>query len=92
MALRMRSDSPIEAATRSTSLMRLNPDRKGLTVYNKSQSNLYIDFDDSVSITNFMVLIPPSGYWESPNACTDDLFGIWETAEGVALVREFVPR
>lgn len=96
-ALRARRSDPVDVSTLPVLLVRSDPATRAYTIYNKSRRSLFIDFEDRVSADDFMVLIPPEGYYESPNACTDDLFGIWEnidgeSLEGAALVRTFVER
>lgn len=95
-ALRARRVDPVDVSILPVLLVRSDPATRAYTIYNKSNVTLYIDFADRVDSDDFMVPIPPDGYYESPNPCTDDLFGVWENdgvvPEGKALIRTFVER
>lgn len=82
------SATTVASATTSTSLIGANVNRKGLTIYNSSTANLFIDFAGTVSTAVFAVRIDPNGYYELPFNYTGAISAIWSAANGSALVRE----
>ncbi|MCC5641128.1 hypothetical protein LC593_35970 [Nostoc sp. CHAB 5844] len=80
--------STVAASITSVTIIAANSTRKGLTIWNKSTANLYIDFDSAASTTDFAVNVAAGGYYEMPFNYTGVISGIWDAANGNALVRE----
>ena len=80
----------VVSATVSTTLLEENVNRKGATIYNLSESILYIDFDSAVTLNNYAVMIPGMAYYEIPFNIKTAVSGIWSFSNGVALVREII--
>jgi hypothetical protein len=79
----------VNAVTISTTLLAVNNARNGALIWNNSTSDLIIDFDEEVTATSFSVRIAPDGYYELPFLYTGVISGLWETANGKAIIREF---
>jgi hypothetical protein len=82
------ASSTIAAATTNNTILAANSNRKGATIWNNSTANLYIDFDSSASASDYAVKISAGGYYEMPFSYTGIISGIWDAANGNALVRE----
>jgi hypothetical protein len=82
--------STVAASVTSGTIVAANSNRKGLTIWNDSTANLHIDFDASVSTTDYAVKIAAGGYYEMPFNYTGIISGIWDTANGNARVRELI--
>jgi hypothetical protein len=80
----------IPSATTSTALLAANTNRAGLTIFNNSTSDLFIKLAATASYTAFSLKIDPGGYYEAPYGYTGSIAGIWTTANGNALVEEFI--
>lgn len=80
--------SNIVASTTAVALFTSNPVRKGGTIWNNSTANLYIEFGATPTTSAFGVKINADGYYELPFNYTGSLNGIWDAANGSALVRE----
>jgi len=68
--------------------------RRGVTVYNDSNANLYVLYGSGTvnQTNNFSIRIAGQGYLEVPANYTGPLFGVWQNAgAGNALVTEFYP-
>lgn len=97
---KLRVGSPVtrEAKTTSEQFLPTDAKRSSASVYNDSNSVLYLDYFAEVSATQHMVSIAPGQLWESPNTCTDNIYGAWvapaspEVLSGRAHVRSFVVR
>jgi hypothetical protein len=68
------SSAPVE-------LLAANTARIGATIYNKSARSLYVGTSSSTSLSLFMEIIPPDGYWVLPVAYTGTLYGVWDLAD-----------
>ncbi len=76
----------------SVTLLAANSNRLGAIIWNNSASDLYVDLDAEASASNFAVKVAADGgYYELPFAYTGVVSGIWDTADGNAMVREFLP-
>ncbi|BBD60597.1 hypothetical protein NIES2109_33960 [Nostoc sp. HK-01] len=82
------TSSTVTAATTSGTIIAANSSRRGVTIWNNSTANLYIDFDSSASTTDFAVKIAAGGYYEMPFKYTGVISGVWDAVNGNALVRE----
>ncbi len=81
----------VASSITSVALVAANANRKGLTIYNNSTARLYVDHDAAASLTDFTVMLEPGGFYEVPREYAPlALSGIWASANGNALVREFV--
>lgn len=78
----------IASATTSTSLLAANSNRKGVTILNNSTANLFVELGSTASTTAYTVKINSGGYYEVPFNYVGAISGIWDNANGNALVRE----
>lgn len=78
----------IAASIASVNLIASNGARKGATIWNNSASNLYIELGAAPTTSSFTAKISADGYYEVPYNYTGLINGIWDTANGSALVRE----
>lgn len=82
--------SVASSASQVTILAAALTTRKGATITNTDANTLYLDSVTGVSATDYMVAVPPGGYYEVPFGWSGALFGIWAAdGAGSALVREF---
>lgn len=82
--------SIVSASTTFVPLLTLNSARKGVTIWNNSSANLYIELGTSaVTTTSFSVKVGADGYYELPFGYIGPINGIWDGSTGSALVREF---
>lgn len=84
------NSTTVTSSITSVTLLAENPLREGGLIWNNSTSNLLIDFDSEVSLTNFIVEIYAGGYYEVPFNYVGVISGIWRQANGSANIREFV--
>lgn len=82
--------STVPASATSTAILDSNSNRKGGTIWNKSTANLYIEFGTTASVNAFVAILNPGGYYEIPFGYTGTISGIWDAANGNALVRELI--
>lgn len=82
--------STINAVTTSVVLLAENSSRLGAIIHNNSNGRLYLDFDLSVTVTDYAVKMDPGAYYEVPYNYTGSVAGVWSTANGNALIREFL--
>lgn len=73
----------------SVTLLASNAARRGATVYNDSNQDLFVKLGATASATSFMVKIDANGYLEVPFGYTGVIDGIWNVANGFARVVEF---
>lgn len=73
-------------------LLEANIKRVGATIVNHANTTLYIDFDATVSATDYWIALPPNALYEMPYSTGEELFGAWvaEVVEGKALIRDFI--
>lgn len=93
--VRVRNMTPnritITAATVATTLVGQTPSREGLVLMNDSTATLFLAFGSNVSATDYSVKIGPGAYYEVPNVNHGgQVVGIWDAANGVARITEFV--
>jgi hypothetical protein len=82
--------SAVNASTTSATLFVFNAARKGATIWNNSTANLYIELGAASSTTSaFAVKITADGYYELPFNYIGQIAGVWDAANGSALLREF---
>ena len=82
--------STISAVTTSVILLAENSSRLGATIQNNSNGRLYLDFDLSVTSSDYAIKMDPGAYYEVPYNYTGPIAGVWSTANGNALIREFL--
>ena len=78
----------VAAATTSNTILATNTNRIGATIWNNSTANLYIEFGATATTSAFLAKIAAGGYYELPFRYTGIISGIWDAANGNALVRE----
>lgn len=79
----------VAASTSSVTLQAANNARRGLIVYNDSESILYLKYTSGASSTSFTVRIEPFQAWVMPEPVFTGLVaGIWVTATGAARMTE----
>jgi hypothetical protein len=79
----------VAASITSVTLLAANSVRKGAAIWNNSTANLYLEFGAAAATNAFTVRLSAGGYYEIPFTYTGQISGIWDSANGVALVREF---
>lgn len=86
------SNAPIVSINASTSSVQLrggNAIRKGLNIFNASTSVLYIAFQPTASASLYTTQLPANSLYEMPQPIyTGSISGIWNTANGYALITE----
>lgn len=97
----MTSNSAVEtvvaASTSPVVILAANTARKGFSIYNTSNSPLYIKFGaygnnatQANAIGTSSVRIPPNGVYECPINYTGVIGGVFQTTNGNAQIAEFV--
>lgn len=79
----------VGASITSISLLAANSSRKGTTIWNNSTANLYVELGAIATTSAFTARLGAGGYYEIPFTYTGAISGIWDAANGSALVREF---
>jgi hypothetical protein len=80
----------VAGTTSNISLLPANASRKGVTIWNNSTANLFIDTASNAPTTAFSVKINAGGYYELPFGYTGAIFGVWDAVNGSAFIREFI--
>ncbi|MBD2519962.1 hypothetical protein H6G93_34475 [Nostoc sp. FACHB-973] len=78
----------VNASTSNVAVLAANSNRIGGTIWNNSTANLYIEFGATASTSAFTAKLSAGGYFEIPFRYTGIISGIWDAANGNALVRE----
>jgi len=82
----------VASALVNTLLLAVNADRLGATIYNDSNSRLFVKLGAVASTTSFTVRLESQGYYEVPFNYTGIIDGIWvSVASGFARITEFTP-
>jgi|SRR5579872_2452166 len=77
------------ASTSSVTLLASNASRKMATIYNDSNSVLFVKFGTTASSTSFTVKMSANSYYEFPSPVyTGQIDGIWTVAVGAARMTE----
>lgn len=95
------NSSPTAKATRKNALasrgisrlLDANIKRVGATIVNHANRTLYLDFDATVSDSDYWIALPPAALYEMPYRTGEELYGTWvsdEIVEGKALIRDFI--
>ena len=81
--------SAVAASTSGQLLLPANTARRGSYIYNDSVSLMFIGYATGVSSSLFTYALPPSGAYETPlDYYNGNIYGVWGTATGQALVTE----
>jgi hypothetical protein len=80
----------VAASIASVSLLSANSARNGTTIWNNSTANLYVELGVTATTSAFTARLSAGGYYEVPFTYTGVISGIWDAANGSALVREFI--
>lgn len=78
----------VAASASNVTVLALNAQRRGATIYNDSTVVLYLKLGATASATSFTVKMQPDGYFEVPAGYTGIIDGIWASATGSARVTE----
>lgn len=77
----------VSAAASSQRLIGFRSERRHLTVYNDSQtSTLFVRIGAAPTTTIFTEAILPGGTWRK--VTRDEIYGLWDGADGAAVVTE----
>jgi hypothetical protein len=80
----------ISSSTSEVTLQAANGNRRALSIYNNSTKNLYVKLGSGVSTTIFSARLASQGYYEVPGNYTGLVTGVWDNANGAALVTEIL--
>lgn len=80
--------SSVASSATNVTILALNTNRLGATVYNDSTKILYLKLGTTASTTDFTTQIDRDGYYEIPFGYTGRIDGIWASANGNARVTE----
>ncbi len=79
----------VPSSASDTLLIAANPDRKGLFIYNNSDSPLHTGLGTTpVSLSDSTLIISSRSGWSLPFNFTGEIRGIWEAATGDARITE----
>ena len=78
----------VAASTTSAVLLAANSARKGATIWNNSNNNLFIDLGPTASAATYSARLISGGYYELPFQYTGAISGIWDGTNGNCFVRE----
>ena len=68
-----------------------NPDRKGITFFNSSDKDIYLDTANPVSTSSYMVKLEPGDYYEAPSPMyTGAYYAVVSSGSTAIDIREFV--
>lgn len=82
----------VGSAIVNTLILAANTDRLGATIFNDSQSRLFLKLGAVASTTSYTVRISMMGYYEVPFNYVGIIDGIWSpNVSGDARVTEFTP-
>jgi hypothetical protein len=92
------SSTPIKSSSSSTTsvassasnvmLLATNTNRLGASVFNDSNSIVYIKLGATASLTSYAIKLYPSSYWEVPSNYVGQIDAIWANANGNARITE----
>lgn len=80
--------SNVAASATSVTVLALNANRRGGTIYNDSSAILYLKLGATASSTSYTVKMYADDYYEIPFFYTGVIDGIWASATGSARVTE----
>ncbi|MCV3215690.1 hypothetical protein OGM63_19600 [Plectonema radiosum NIES-515] len=77
--------------TESAVIVNSNLSRKGITFFNSSQNEVFLDTVFTVSFNSYLVRLVPGAYYEPPNAAYTGAYYALATQENTSInIREFV--
>lgn len=79
----------VNASTSSVLLLPERDIRKGAIVVNNSTANLYINLAPVTSLADYLGILAPGGYYETPFNYAGPISGFWTAAVSTATVKEF---
>lgn len=75
----------------AATIVNSNSNRKGLTLFNSSDKNIFIDTVATVNVISYMVKLEPGDYYESPSPLYTGAYYAVVTSDSTAIdIREFV--
>lgn len=81
--------SSVAGSTSTVTLLSVNANRIGASVYNDSTSDVFVACAAGASSTAFSVKLASGGYFEVPFGYTGIVTAVWATATGSARVTEY---
>ncbi len=82
----------VASAIVNTLILAANANRLGATIYNDSNSRLFLKLGAVASLTSYTIRLGAQDYYEVPFFYTGIIDGIWDpVASGDARVVEFTP-
>lgn len=86
------STSQVPASATTVTLAASNPDRYSILIHNDSSSTLYVKLGTAASQTDYSIQLGTQASYELQYpAYTGIITGIWDAANGEALVTEVTP-
>ena len=79
----------VTSAASETLLCTKNELRMGCSIYNDSTQVLYLKCGPQVTSSSFTVQMASESYFEVPFGFRGDIYGVWASANGSAMVTEF---
>ncbi|MEH2170795.1 MAG: hypothetical protein V7K41_29920 [Nostoc sp.] len=77
--------------TIAAKIINSNPSRKGVTLFNSSDRNIFIDTVPGVTVSSYLLKLKPGDYWESPVPLyTGAYYGIVASGSTAIDIREFI--
>lgn len=82
--------STVAATTTSATLLAVNANRAGATIFNASSATLYLKLGAGASTSSFTIPMNSGGYLEVPYAYGGVITGVWASADpsGFAAITE----
>lgn len=90
--VRTPTTASIAGSITSVTLLAANANRKGFSISNISEANLYLSFSDPATTANCFVQVPPGAFLllDQQLMVANAIYGIWSAANGAAQVTEYV--
>lgn len=77
--------------TTSATIVNGNPNRRGLTLFNSSDKNIFVDTVATVNTSSYMVKLEPGDYYEAPSPMyTGSYYAVVTSGSTAIDIREFV--
>lgn len=83
--------SSVAGSATNVVLLAANSTRLGATIYNDSNTLLYVKLGAAATTIDFTIKMFPLGYYEVPYGYTGEIDGIWSSANGHARIDELTP-
>ncbi len=82
----------VGSSVANVTILAANSDRLGATIYNDSNSRLFLKLGAVATVTDFTVRLGPQDYYEVPARYTGIIDGIWDPiVSGSGRVTELTP-